>query len=98
MLGLPLVGWRVKTETRPAIRSKRQVDDYGSGDYEEYYDDTYDDEYEDEDDLEPVSKAVTTPVTTTTTTAVPTHPHRHHHGEAVNPEEVDSSVPVSYNT
>jgi dystroglycan 1 len=91
VIGLPVVGWRVKTETRPVLRSKRQIDDYGSGDYEDYYDDNYDDEeYEDEDDVGAPTKAVTPP--TTTMTPTPTHPHRHHHGEALNPEEID---PVS---
>lgn len=31
VLRLPLIGWRVKTETKPVLRNKRQaaVDDYG---------------------------------------------------------------------
>ncbi|KAJ8916352.1 hypothetical protein NQ315_005049 [Exocentrus adspersus] len=84
VLRLPLIGWRVKTETKPVLRSKRQaastVDDYGSGDYDD--DDEYYDEYEDEyegKDLGPVSgiplssnTTVALPVKTTTTTTTTT--------------------------
>lgn len=96
VMQLPLIGWRVKTETRPALRNKREVDDYGSGDYD--YDDQYD-EYDDEDiadNEKPVEKAkvstkattttavISTPsteATTTSSTTTESHPHRHHHGE-----------------
>ncbi|KAG5886508.1 hypothetical protein JTB14_014691 [Gonioctena quinquepunctata] len=94
VLRLPLIGWRVKTETRPIVRSKREIgdiDDYGSGDYSgdnDYYDD-YEDDY-DEDDLGTVEKnppspgvspTLPTQKPTTSTTETSTHPHRHHHGE-----------------
>ncbi|CAG9766176.1 unnamed protein product [Ceutorhynchus assimilis] len=71
VLGLPLIGWRVKTETKPILRSKRQaVDDYGSGDYDDDYYDEYD-EYNDEDDLGDVES---NPPTSKKTTALPTQP------------------------
>ncbi|XP_018567551.1 dystroglycan isoform X2 [Anoplophora glabripennis] len=99
VLRLPLIGWRVKTESKPVLREKRQasstIDDYGSGDYDG--EDEYDyEDYEEADDLGPLEvippspKATVTlpaPTTTTvktTTTASTVHPHRHHHGE-VNP-------------
>ncbi|CAH0551317.1 unnamed protein product [Brassicogethes aeneus] len=103
VLRLPLIGWRVKTETRPAVRSKRQTLEDGSGDYEDYYDDYEDDDYDGEDtDISSSSSAsssstststTTTTTSTTTTTEVPvTHPHRHHHGQSIKP--IDPSVPV----
>ncbi|KAL1502279.1 hypothetical protein ABEB36_007445 [Hypothenemus hampei] len=93
VLGLPLIGWRVKTETKPALRSKRQtVDDYGSGDYDDdYYD--YDNNYAEGEDLGDVesnpptsSKPVTHPSTpestsrktTTFTTSTTTLPTSTH--------------------
>nr|XP_023019898.1 dystroglycan-like [Leptinotarsa decemlineata]XP_023019899.1 dystroglycan-like [Leptinotarsa decemlineata] len=94
VLRLPLIGWRIKTETKPIVRSKRQItgeiDDYGSGDYND--DDDYYDDYEeyDVDGLEDIEKSppsTKTPVTSTTlqttsgTTETTTHPHRHHHGD-----------------
>lgn len=85
VLGLPLLGWRVKIQTKP--RNKRQTDDYGSGDYDDYYDDNYDDEYEEYEEEGKTS--------TTTISSTPTHPHRHHHGEVLNPEEIDTSITVS---
>ncbi|XP_066249637.1 uncharacterized protein Dg [Euwallacea similis] len=105
VLRLPLIGWRVKTETRPVGRNKRQaVDDYGSGDYDDDYYEDYEDYNEgDLGDVEgdpPVSKKpvtlpgttlkTTTSVTITSTTpSSSTHPHRHHHGEAKPSEEYD---------
>uniref|UniRef100_A0A6P7FWH0 Dystroglycan 1 n=1 Tax=Diabrotica virgifera virgifera TaxID=50390 RepID=A0A6P7FWH0_DIAVI len=85
VLRLPLIGWRVKTETKPVVRTKRGADvidgDYGSGDYndeDEYYDD-YEDSYDGEGlgDVEKMPPSAAAPVTlptpkkttTTTTTA-----------------------------
>nr|XP_008195448.1 PREDICTED: dystroglycan [Tribolium castaneum]XP_008195449.1 PREDICTED: dystroglycan [Tribolium castaneum]XP_974516.2 PREDICTED: dystroglycan [Tribolium castaneum] len=78
VLGLPLIGWRVKTEPKSS-RTKRQTEDYGSGDYDDDYYDNYEDEYEYEEEDTKSS-------TTTTVSPTPTHPHRHHHGESL-PEE-----------
>lgn len=84
VLRLPLIGWRVKTETKPIVRTKRESDllygDDGSGDYndeDEYYDD-YEDSYDNEGlgDVEKVPPSAATPMTlptpkkTTTTTTV----------------------------
>lgn len=108
VLQLPLVGWRVKTETRPILREKRDViEDYGSGD-DEYYDEQYDDdEYDDIDDknvvkMETSTKLiVTTPTTSTTTesttvssTTTQVHPHRHHHGELKPIDNVEPEIEV----
>lgn len=110
VLQLPLIGWRVKTETRPALRNKREVDDYGSGD-DEYYDQQYDDDdYEDyaTDSEKAVGKVdtstkaiVTTPVTSTSTesttvssTTTEMHPHRHHHGESKPIDNIEPEVEV----
>ncbi|CAH1112390.1 unnamed protein product [Psylliodes chrysocephalus] len=88
VLRLPLIGWRVKTETKPIVRSKRGAtsvieDDFGSGDYndeDEYYDD-YEDSYDGEDlgDIEKSPPSAAAPVTlptpkktTTTSTAATT--------------------------
>ncbi|XP_057651670.1 uncharacterized protein LOC130891122 [Diorhabda carinulata] len=87
VLGLPLIGWRVKTETKPVVRTKRESDilygDDGSGDYndeDEYYDD-YEDSYDNEElgDVEKVPPSAATPITlptpkktTTSTTAAST--------------------------
>ncbi|XP_072379675.1 uncharacterized protein [Diabrotica undecimpunctata] len=84
VLRLPLIGWRVKTETKPVVRTKRGADvidgDYGSGDYndeDEYYDD-YEDSYDGEGlgDVEKMPPSAAAPVTlptpkkTTSTTTV----------------------------
>ncbi|XP_050307693.1 dystroglycan 1 isoform X2 [Anthonomus grandis grandis] len=78
VLRLPLMGWRVKTETKPILRNKRQtnVEDYGSGDYDDDYYDDYEDDYNenDEDNLSgveghtPISRKPATQPTYPTTT------------------------------
>lgn len=76
VLRLPLIGWRVKTETKPDLRKKRQAaDDFGSGDYGDndgdYYDeedyDAYDEDLGDVESNPPASnKPVAIPAKTTT--------------------------------
>lgn len=94
VLQLPLIGWRVKSNTEPIFRNKRQaVDDYGSGDYE-YYDEEYSEDYDEDaigENTPKTTPSTTTPTTTTlrppviselpTSVASDVHPHRHHHGE-----------------
>lgn len=82
VLGLPVLGWRVQSQTATLERGRRDIED----DYSEYEMD-YEDLYDDDDGITTIIPRVET--TTTTTTQKPTttqeatenHPHRHHHGE-----------------
>lgn len=89
VMQLPVLLWRVKTESSSLLRSRREA---GSGDYgnpEDYggYDENYDDdgEYEEEDgedgDDSQVQPTFVPESNAPRGNIIPEHPHRHHHGE-----------------
>ena len=106
VMQLPVLLWRVKTESSSLLRSRREV---GSGDYsnpEDYggYGDEYD-EYEDEENEENEEDGEDSQVQPTFMpdtnsprgNIVSEHPHRHHHGEGSidwNTEETEDIIPV----
>ncbi|KZC06723.1 PREDICTED: dystroglycan-like [Dufourea novaeangliae] len=101
VMQLPVLLWRVKTESSSLLRNRREA---GSGDYnspDDYggYED-YEGEY-DEDGGEDGDDSQVQPTFVPDTNAPrgnlgPEHPHRHHHGEESvdrNTEEIDDLVP-----
>lgn len=84
VLQLPVISWRVRTDSSPSLRNRREA---GSGDYGDGYDDNYDDNYEDNDDDydgeegEDDNEDSRVPPTYVPDVEIPGHPHRHHHGE-----------------
>nr|XP_031833366.1 dystroglycan-like isoform X1 [Nomia melanderi]XP_031833367.1 dystroglycan-like isoform X1 [Nomia melanderi]XP_031833369.1 dystroglycan-like isoform X1 [Nomia melanderi]XP_031833370.1 dystroglycan-like isoform X1 [Nomia melanderi]XP_031833371.1 dystroglycan-like isoform X1 [Nomia melanderi] len=102
VMQLPVLLWRVKTESSSLLRNRREA---GSGDYsnpEDYggYDDNYDDgEYEEEDAEDGDDSQVLptfVPEPNLPRGNSPEHPHRHHHGEesvARNVEGTDDIIP-----
>ncbi|XP_070162704.1 dystroglycan 1 isoform X2 [Polyergus mexicanus] len=86
VLQLPVISWRVRTDSSSSLRNRREA---GSGDYGDTdgYDDNYDDNYEDnEEDYdgeegEDDNEDSRVPPTYMPNIKVPEHPHRHHHGE-----------------
>ena len=99
VLQLPVLLWRVKTDS-PAISRNRR--DTGSGDftngddYDGYGDDNedYDDDYEEGDDEDGSKDSVTEATVPAELPRVAEteseHPHRHHHGE----ETIDLKVNI----
>ncbi|XP_076283956.1 uncharacterized protein LOC143210714 isoform X3 [Lasioglossum baleicum] len=79
VMQLPVLMWRVKTESSSLLRNRRETgsgdydpdDGYDENNYDEEYDEEYDEKGDDGDDLH------------LQPTIVPDteHPHRHHHGE-----------------
>ncbi|XP_011136161.1 dystroglycan isoform X2 [Harpegnathos saltator] len=101
VLQLPVILWRVKTDSSSFLRNRREVGsgDDNSDDYDGY-DDDYDGDYEDggedrEDDNEdPQVQPTYVPpdFSGARGNTVSEHPHRHHHGEETidwNGEEID---------
>ncbi|GJQ66324.1 Dg [Trypoxylus dichotomus] len=83
VLGLPLIGWRVKTENRFNNRDKRQIDgsgddilsSSGDGNDDYYYDNYYDYDVNDNDRIDPIeTPSPTTKITPTTAAAATTTP------------------------
>ncbi|XP_072747306.1 uncharacterized protein [Anoplolepis gracilipes] len=100
VLQLPVISWRVRTDSSPSLRNRREA---GSGDYGDAdgYDDNYDDNYEDnEDDYdgeegEDDNEDSRVPPTYVPDAKIPEHPHRHHHGEETidwKPEQTTTSM------
>ncbi|KOC64837.1 Dystroglycan [Habropoda laboriosa] len=104
VMQLPVLLWRVTTESSLLVRNRREV---GSGDYGNPDDyggyDEYDDEYEDgeeygEDGDDSTAQPTIIPETNSArgNAGVEQHPHRHHHGEGQidwNTEESGSVIP-----
>lgn len=96
VMQLPVLLWRVKTESSSLLRSRREV---GSGDYsnpEDYggYGEEYD-EYEDEENEEDGEDSQVQPTFMPDTNSprgniASEHPHRHHHGE----DSIDWNVSI----
>ncbi|RLU24041.1 hypothetical protein DMN91_004250 [Ooceraea biroi] len=101
VLQLPVISWRVKTDSSPFLRNRREVGsgDYGSedyGGYDEDYDGDYDEEGDEEGEDEDSRVQVTTFIPDLKTSE---HPHRHHHGEGTvdrKSEDIDEEeiVPI----
>ncbi|KAK2582896.1 hypothetical protein KPH14_008970 [Odynerus spinipes] len=103
VLQLPVLSWRVKTESTSLSRSRREVgsgnfdaDEYGY-DYDEEYDEEDEEDEEGADENEAITEQPLPPSFVPHSKAKGNvewseHPHRHHHGEETldwNNEEVD---------
>ncbi|XP_012153966.2 uncharacterized protein LOC100881230 isoform X1 [Megachile rotundata] len=104
VMQLPVLLWRVKTESSYLLRNRRET---GSGNYEgnpdDYsnYDDDYDDDYDDgegnDEDGEdsPVQPTIVPETSVPRGSLGPEHPHRHHHGEETidwNTDQIDEDI------
>lgn len=84
VLQLPVISWRVRTDSSLSLRNRREVGSGNYGDADGYDDDNYEDEYEtgeDYDGEEGEDDNEDSRVPPTYMPNVPEHPHRHHHGE-----------------
>ncbi|XP_029165406.1 dystroglycan isoform X1 [Nylanderia fulva] len=77
VLQLPVISWRVRIDSSPSLRNRREV---GSGDYDDDYDEEYEDKYYEENYDEEDEDSQVQP-TYMPDVKIPEHPHRHHHGE-----------------
>lgn len=102
VMQLPVLVWRVKTESSSLLRNRREAGsgDYGTDGYDEpNYNEEYDEEYDEEDDEDGDDSQVQ-PTFVPDTSAprgnlAPEHPHRHHHGEEAidwNTEDIDDVI------
>lgn len=108
VMQLPVLVWRVKTESSSLLRNRREA---GSGDYDTdgydrtNYDEYYEEEYDGEEDDEDGDDARVQPTFVPDTSGprgnlAPEHPHRHHHGEEAigwNPDDIDDVITSSVN-
>ncbi|XP_076659252.1 uncharacterized protein LOC143362733 isoform X3 [Halictus rubicundus] len=104
VMQLPVLVWRVKTESSSLLRNRRETGsgDYGTDGYEDQNYEDYDEEYEEEDgeDGEDGDDSQVQPTYVPDTSGprgnlVPEHPHRHHHGEEAinwNTEDIDDVI------
>lgn len=103
VMQLPVLVWRVKTESSSLLRNRRET---GSGDYgpdDDYGDPNYDydtdDEYDEEggDDSDSRVQPTIVPDTNAPRGSIPSgHPHRHHHGDVGidwSTEDIDDVIP-----
>lgn len=85
VLQLPVISWRVRTDSSPSLRNRREAGsgDYGGADGYDDYDDNYEDNEEEYDGEEGEDDNEDSRVSPTyiPNMKVPEHPHRHHHGE-----------------
>ncbi|XP_014612825.1 PREDICTED: dystroglycan-like isoform X2 [Polistes canadensis] len=110
VLQLPVLLWRVKTDSTSLSRNRREV---GSGDFEtddyegyDYDDDEYGEDEDGGDDNEAITESPLQPTlfvpnaNSRGNTELLEHPHRHHHGEETldlgNEEEVDEREIIPY--
>jgi len=80
VLQLPVISWRVRTDSSSFLRNRREA---GSGDYGDSDDYGYDDDYDDDGDYDEEDEEDDNEDSRVPPTFMPDlkHPHRHHHGE-----------------